>query len=480
MEAEQAVCACGWRPQEPGPRAAIVMLIAIGGSIVLLLIVGTIVVGLSLWRTEVHPMARTVSEPATIAPVPRSPTTLEPPDIPQIPPIAMPRPPVGPEAPDVPDSVKPQMPVALPPVEAPTPESEQDQLIGKLRSPDRAARQAAAEALQAQGWVPQTDAQRALVLVAMDNAQAAERYGGAAFDAWCVALSCGDHYFLAQQAAQSLGHLLDTRAAGPLLSALTKSKDSDVRGAAAKALGQIRDPTTLAAMKQVLAKESDDMVARQLLFAIEKLTQLGDADRLIAALGDDEPMVQLRAAVLRLGQHDDDPPAVAWMEKAIFGDDVEVREKAIAALARTGGPTAIKMLVARVDGPGYDGPNEAIDGLLSVGQPAIDPILEALPKMKPNGRWQMLIGIARFGEPAMPGLTELLLKSSLELKKTAIQVLRGIGERSDLTHKPVEPLVALMMNDPDAPIRRSAASALENLKWEPANEGEKEAFEKAK
>jgi len=173
----------------------------------------------------------------------------------------------------------------------------------------------------------------------------------------------------------------------------------------------------------------------------------------------EDPAVQVDAAVA-LARHDD-PRGLAFLKDAINGDDVTLREQATAAVGKLGGPAAIKILIDRVNGHGYDGPAEAVDALVAMGEPAIAPMAASLPTLSENARWQMLPD------------------ADIKLKKTICQVMGGMGERPDVTHKPVEPLLALL-SDPDRGVRRAAAHGLELLHWQPATAEEEEMLKKAK
>lgn len=467
IEPGQTVCACGRRPETPVSRGNFVLVISIALIAFLLLVVGAVVLGISAWhqlQKYSQSTARTVttdSQPPAEQPTPQA-TVPE-----QASPAAEPPPGISSQAPAPPVIAKPIAP----------PLSEVDQLVANLRSPSRETRQAAAEALQARNWQPANDAERALVLVAMGNPLAAERYGEAAVDALCLPLLDGGHYYLSQTSAESLGRILDARATGPLSIAMAESKDTAVRGAAATALGTIRDPSSIAALRQALADETDQQTKLRIAAALAKVTDNSEPDRLVAALKDEDTGAQLRAATL-LARHGD-VRGTQWMEQTINGEDPTLRERTINALLEVGGPGVIKILVARVGGNGYDGPTEAVDALVTIGEPAITPMVDSLHDMGQNGRWMMLIGLARLGPTAMHAFTVTLPKAPQELKKTACQVLGGIGERNDVASKPFEPLVALL-SDPDISIHRSAADSLEYLKWEPANNEQRLLFEKAK
>ncbi|MDB5357793.1 MAG: lyase domain protein repeat-containing protein [Phycisphaerales bacterium] len=368
-------------------------------------------------------------------------------------------------------------------------------LLAAMHSAGRGARKAAAEALQARGWQPGDDEQRAMLLVAMENPLGAEEFGEAAVDALCLALLDGGHYYLCQTAAECLGRILDTRAVRPLCVAVRDCDDMTVRGAAATALGRIRDraavpalvgamegeseqwarpyiatalgkiggPATAAALKAAV-QTADEKTQSAVLEALNATSANTDPDRLVAALGDDEPKVQLRAAVLLARRGD--PRGAQWMEQASRSNDTLLREKAIAALRQVGGATAIRGLISRVKAGGFDASNEAVNALVELGDPAVAPMVEALVGMDHNARWVMITGLARMGVPAMSPLCASLPAGPKELKKTACEVLGRMYDNEDVTHKPVEPLITLL-TDSDAEVRRFAAHGLDLLKWQP-------------
>jgi hypothetical protein len=104
---------------------------------------------------------------------------------------------------------------------------------------------------------------------------------------------------------------------------------------------------------------------------------------------------------------------------------------------------------------------------------------DARAGMKHNGRWAMLLGLARMGPPAMAALCATLPTADTELKETACEALGRTDGRADIPHKPTEPLV-LLLSDPDAEVRRSAAHALELLKWTPGDDRELALLQAAK
>jgi hypothetical protein len=131
----------------------------------------------------------------------------------------------------------------------------------------------------------------------------------------------------------------------------------------------------------------------------------------------------------------------------------------------------MQKLIARVAANGYDTANAAVDALVGLGPVAARPMADALAGMEHNGRWVMLLGLARMGTPAMAALCATLPSADNELKLTVCQALGGTYHRADIPHKPSEPLL-LLLSDPDPQVRRYAASALDSLKWTPSDDRE--------
>lgn len=468
LEQGQTRCACGWPDEKAVSGKSFVFVLVIGFLVVAIILAGLGAAGYVAWRL--------LNKPPTVAVQPSLPA---PPTAPPMapPPVREPTLPASQTSSMGANTTASNVVTPLPASQPSAPAmSEQDRFIASLRDPSRQTRQLAAEALQTRGWMPATDEQRALLLVALGDAQGAAKYEQAATDALCLPLLDGGDYELSQACAEILGRLLDPRAVDPLEKALLNSNIIDVRRTAANALGRIHDPRCVPTLKTALRHETDDFARGRISAALEKLNDMSDSDPLVAALKDDDSATQLRAAILlnRRG----DSRGLDWMNQTINGEDPELRGQVIHLLRDINTPETVKMLVTRVDGRGYDGPTEAVDALVSLGEPSIPPMVAALHDMSANGRWQMMIGLARLGPKAMHTVTAMLPDAPKDLKKTICQVLGGIGERSDVPAKPFEPLVALL-SDPDESIRRMAASSLENLKWQPATDDQRRQYEEA-
>jgi HEAT repeat protein len=476
LEAGQTVCACGAPIGEADSEKGGMLGVVLVGLTVLALLGGivaiVVVVGMRLSK-QIASRPHAPPPPVVVTTLPAPVTT--PPAPTTFPAV---RRPVAPrDSRRLRAAMTRPAPPALPAPPRSAQLTETDRLIANLKSPNRHTRELAASDLEDSGWQPADNNEKALVLVATGNPVAAEPYGDAAVEPICVAIQdpAGDSDLIVS-AAGCLGRLLDARAVGPLTKLLAASKDASVRAGAATALGRIRDRASIPALKQAKADETDAEAKSRIAAALNQFDD-PEPNPLVAALKDDDARVQVRAAMLLGRRHD--PRALGWMDATINGDNLQLREEAIAMLRKDGGIDAIKILVHRVGGKGFDGPNDALAALVDIGRPAIGPMVAALPSMNANARWMMLQGLARLGEPAMIALTDSLATAAKDLKETICESLGRVGDREDIKHKPVEPLIALLKDD-DATIRQSAAHALDLIKWTPATAEEREVLEKAK
>jgi HEAT repeat protein len=295
----------------------------------------------------------------------------------------------------------------------------------------------------------------------------AEGLGEAAVEPLCVALLDGGHYYLCETTADCLGHILDTRATPALQQALKSSTDMTVRAAAAKALGRLRDPASLPAIDAALQREKEQWVKPFIQSARASVQAAAQGDRLVAALEDPDPKVANRAAFLlaRSG----DSRGLDWLDRAAASDDTLIRDRALAALGRVGGPEVIRRLVALVGGDHYSAGSAAVGTLVDLGEEAARPMADALAGMEHNGRRAMLQGLAMMGTSATAALCAALSSADNELKTIACDALGGTYGRQDVPHKPTEPLV-LLLADADAQVRLSAAHALGLLGWTPSDD----------
>jgi HEAT repeat protein len=170
-------------------------------------------------------------------------------------------------------------------------------LIKALRYKDKDVRYAAAEALGRLRWKPAKDETAGWYWMAKRDWDKCVALGALAVEPLSAALK-DEEWDVRQAAARALGKIKDPRAVKPLIAAL-KDEKWDVRQAAAEALGEIGAPAVEPLIATLKDKDSDVRQA-----AAEALGKIGDAhavEPLIAALKDKDSDVR-QAAAYALGE----------------------------------------------------------------------------------------------------------------------------------------------------------------------------------
>lgn len=215
-------------------------------------------------------------------------------------------------------------------------------------------------------------------------------------------------------AAKALGQLRNTSSINPLSQALLDS-DLSVRKAAAEALGQLRAIPSL-----LKACENNDGVVRKV--AVETLDNLGwkpdqgeNGARYLFAKGKFEECLALGKV------------SVDIFIKALGDRDQNVQEIAAKALGQLGDSRAVDPL---------------INSLGSIGQIAAQ-------------------ALGQLGDPVVEPLIKVLGYGNKDMRAQAVGVL---GQLKDV--RAVEPLIKILL-DRDKALREAAAKALDKIGWKP-------------
>ncbi len=361
-------------------------------------------------------------------------------------------------------------------------------------------RQSAAEALEHVGWAPAPDETGAAYWAAKRWWSKCVECGPHALRPLTLALN--DHPFSVAEAMEKLGAL----ALPPLMEAL-RSPEPDVRRAAAKSLGVLKEFRSLEPLCAAL-QDSDTMV-RQL--AVAALGQIGSEralEPLLAALLDDtlrEPATkalrQLKGelvvpallatlqspnrkaaqAVLGILNQLQDRRAVKPLLALLQDPEPEIRWAAIEALGRLGDPQAVEPLlavfqsgdtphrVAAAQALGQIKDSRVVPVLIAaLGEPQKDlqaAIGDALGKFGPQSvgalvaalanpalRYNAADALVKVGGAAVAALLPLMQHSDVDVRHTTIEVLGLIGD-----DRAMGPLIAALK---DEAVRYSAAEAL--------------------
>ncbi len=215
-------------------------------------------------------------------------------------------------------------------------------------------------------------------------------------------------------AAEALGRI-GAPAVEPLIAAF---KDWDLRDAAAEALGRIGAP---AVEPLIAALQDGDQDVRE--YAAGALGQGRDArsvDPLMAALKDQGILVRVAAAeaLVRVGA-----PAVSPLIAAFHDENGEVRAAAAEALVHIGAPAVGPLIAALQDG----NVRMVSDALVHIGAPAVGPLIAAL--QDGNVRAPAVGTLAHLGSPAVGPLVEALRDQNGDVRVAAADALDGLGWR---------------------------------------------------
>jgi HEAT repeat protein len=317
-------------------------------------------------------------------------------------------------------------------------------------------------------------------------------------------------------AAIVLGPLRDRRAADPLARVLADS-DATVSWSAALSLASLADHrATPALIERLHAGESG---VRQV--AAATLGDLHDpraVDPLVDALLHDESTEVRAAAATALGGSADERALRPLVEVLVGSRDDEVSQAAARALGRLGDPRAVPDLLAQLGDSRIQ--YGAVDGLLAMGEAALDPLIDLLlhdrnatrrknaafalglshrPRAVPaliaaltddeeEVQQESASALAHFGEPALAALIEVLDDGDEDGQKWALYALGAMADPRAVPHLltalqsdseqiaeqaasslqrcgdgAVEPLVDILLDHVDPQTRWHAAGALGSL-----------------
>jgi HEAT repeat protein len=249
----------------------------------------------------------------------------------------------------------------------------------------------------------------------------------------------------------------DTSAIAPIADAL-KDDESEVRVAAAKALGLFQDdravPPLVAAIK--------DRKAEVRAAAILSLRQIGDAtaiDALVHALNDYQHSVRWQAAGAL--------NALGWRP----GNNMEFILRAVATAhhedAAVHGPEAVEVLVNALEDRSCPRRHAAAAALGKTGDPrAVAPLENALNDEDSHVRVAAVEALSLIGHPqSATALIGLLADADHHVRATAIEALGRMGDPRVVDH-----ISATLIHDPSWDVRKLSVEALGRVKEDRATQ----------
>jgi HEAT repeat protein len=228
------------------------------------------------------------------------------------------------------------------------------------------------------------------------------------------------------KAAAALGPLLavakDNGAVPPLIARLGDGRP-EVRAAAAKALGEIADPSAAGPLANTLITNRAGATA-ELATALERIGQ-PSIGPLTPALDHPEAEVRLAAAttIATIGSGD----AVLPLGKAIRDREVKVRQAAAKALRNLADVRVLEPLSEALADSDWHVYYAASDALARIGEPAVPTLLVALGHPNTRVAYMAEEALARIGASAVPALTSKLRSDNEQVAEWSAIALGHIG-----------------------------------------------------
>ncbi len=316
-----------------------------------------------------------------------------------------------------------------------------------------------------------------------EQAQSTNTYRGESVAHWSRALADRDpdYRYLATQALFALADEADS-AIQPLIVALD-DEDPAVRAGAAQVLGEIGTPASAAESKLVaLHKDKDAVVRVSAILALGQVTGSPSAERMIAALQDENQSVRDQAAslIVRMGQ-----PAIPALSKLINEPDAASSRRAIDILGRIGhedglpllmdalghqdreirdaailalgdfGPLSIPHLAKLRTDPNWQKRWAGVYALMLIASPeAAEPMVAALVDDDDRVRYQAIEGLTRLRDDALPALKRALEHEDAKVRLAVVTALSGMGTSDTI------PILQEAVGDKDPQVRDLAVLAL--------------------
>ncbi len=238
------------------------------------------------------------------------------------------------------------------------------------------------------------------------------------------------------------------------LAAALNHADPDIQYEAVEALGDIRDPATVAPLAALFTADGFTAVRWKVA---EALARIGtpSVDPLVAALSHPDDDVRWKAAIA-LGEIKDSR-AIEPLVRLLSDTDRFVKGRAALALGMIGEPAVEPLLRALSEGDG----NQRWGAVIALGKiqdpRAIEPLIRALADKYENVRAEAAAALAAIGEPAVEPLIRFLKYSEGTAR---IEVMNALGDLQ--AADAIEPLIQLLERATEEE-RRTIAGVLDAI-----------------
>jgi len=231
------------------------------------------------------------------------------------------------------------------------------------------------------------------------------------------------------------------------IKALAYKKDPTIRKEAAQALGQIGDVRAVGPLVDVIKTDKVSWVCKAAIEALAKLDWQPDTDEAGAFywVGKEQwdRCVKIGAPAV--------VPLIAALEGRV-NNRYGVCKAAAKALGRIGDARAVEPLIAAFMNKLLT--ENAIETLVKIGAPAVEPLIAALKDENWRTRWAAAKTLGQIGAPAVEAIIAALRDSNRTVREAADSALRQICDI-----RAAKPLIAAL-KDGDLTARRAAAKTL--------------------
>jgi HEAT repeat protein len=244
------------------------------------------------------------------------------------------------------------------------------------------------------------------------------------------------------------------------LAGLLKDSDSVVVAAAARALGQVRDPTAVSALLP-LTNHEEGAVKFNAVWALSRMQDSSVTCPLVSLLKDQDKQVRTQAAQGLAGRFGDGQRCPGDVEAltAVEGDP-DVRQPVLEALSRLKDARAVKPLLHEIESYTARSSCPECPVLGKIGDKrAVAPLVKLVQDRKGDVGPEVVDALGELRDPtAIPVITPLLKDSRPAMRVAVIRAL------IDLNGCPSMDLVRPAMTDEIADVRAAAADAAAKCK----------------
>ncbi len=260
-------------------------------------------------------------------------------------------------------------------------------------------------------------------------------------------------------AMNRLSDIKDPKALGPLVYLLLASDKMEVRRDAVWALGKIGTPEALLPIVDLIGEEKDMDVLAKMIWVVGKLGDEAMLSFIEPLLNNESPRVRSDAveALERLGGE----KVVDRLTPFLQDDHHRVKTTTCMVLAKYGGLrmiTILKEMLLEEERIWHRAAAAFALGVIG-GLHVVEPLMEALNDESPEVVRNVVRALGKSGETSfIPDLITYLDNDNATIRANTAQAL---GELKD--GRAVDPLMKVMLNDPDAKVKEKAEQALTAL-----------------